>query len=217
MIHVYAFADELRALPELEGVDGAELERREIDGFEAVLSRRTRRTDDSSLQTDALAHGVVVEALVDLAAAVLPVRFGEGAADDSELAEAVGGHLPELRHALDRVRGCIEIGLRVSGGEPATAAPARDGAAYMRALRAAEEHRRRTIGALHDELAQVARETRIEAPTPAGLRFAAAYLVERAVVPAPRERATRFAAANPQLSVLCTGPWAPYSFVGDAP
>lgn len=216
MIHIYAFADELRALPELDGVDGAALERREIDGLDAVLSRRTRRTDDSSLQKDALAHGVVVEALVDLAAAVLPVRFGEGAADDSELAEAVGGHLPELRQALDRVRGCIEIGLRVSGGEPATGAPAQDGVAYMHALRASEEERRRTIGALHDELAQLARETRIEAPTAAGIRFAGAYLVERAALPAARERAGRFAAANPQLAVLCTGPWAPYSFVGDA-
>jgi hypothetical protein len=215
VIHVYAFADELRGLPELDGVDGAPLERREVDGFEAVLSRRTRRTDDGSLQTDALAHGGVVEALVELAAAVLPVRFGEGADDERELVQTVGERSPELRRALGRVRGCVEVGLRVAGSEQPRLAPAATGAAYMRALRTAEEERRDTIGALHDELAVLSREARIEAPAPAGA-FAAAYLVERDGVPAVRGRAARFAAAHPQLAVLCTGPWAPYSFVGEA-
>jgi hypothetical protein len=215
VIHLYAFADELRALPELDGVDGAPLERRELDGFEAVLSRRARRTDDGTLRADALAHGGVVEALVELAAAVLPVRFGEGADGDRELAHTVGERSPDLRRALDRVRGCVEVGLRVSGADQTRLAPAATGAAYMQALRSAEEERQRTIVALHDELALLSRETRVEAPAPAG-PFAAAYLVERDALPELRDRAASFADAHPQLAVLCTGPWAPYSFAGDA-
>jgi hypothetical protein len=216
VIHVYAFADELRALPELHGVDGAPLERRQIVGFDAVVSRRTRTSDESSLRMDALAHGGVVEALVDLAAAVLPVRFGEGAGDDHALGRALAERSTELRRALDRVRGCVEVGLRIAGDDPARPRFAANGVAYMQALREAEEERRRTIGALHEGLALVARELRVDAPVPAGLRFSAAYLVERGALAAVRDRTERFASRNPQLSVLCTGPWAPYSFVEEA-
>jgi hypothetical protein len=216
VIHVYAFAEQLRALPELDGVDGAPLERRQVDGFDAVVSRRARTSDASSLRGDALAHGVVVEALVGLAASVLPVRFGEGAGDEPALGRLLAERSPELRRALDRVRGCVEIGLRIAGDDAARPAPAATGVAYMQGLREVEEERRRTIGALHEELTRLARETRIDAPVPAGLRFSAAYLVDRGALAAARDRTDRFASGNPQLSVLCTGPWAPYSFAEEA-
>jgi gas vesicle protein GvpL/GvpF len=216
VIHVYAFAGELRSLPALDGLDGAVLERRRLAGLDAVISRRTHPTTGDSLQADALVHGEIVEALLDLAASVLPVRFGEGAGDDRELAQTVGERSVELRRALDRVCGCVEVGLRISGREAARAAGASSGTAYMRVLRDLEEERRTTIGALHDDLACLARGARVEAPAPAGLRHAAAYLVERDGLAAVSERTARFAAENPQLSILCTGPWAPYSFVGEA-
>ena len=215
MIHVYAFVDDLRRLPELDGVDGAPLERRQLDGFDAVLSRRSRLTTEASLRRDALAHGGVVEALVDLAACVLPVRFGEEPDDDRELARTVAERSSELRRSRDRVRGCVEVGLRVSGTE-SRGRPVASGAAYMHALRSVELERRRTIGGLHAELSGLARETRVEPSIAAGSGFAAAYLVERDELAAMRDRTAAFAAANPQLSVLATGPWAPYSFVGDA-
>jgi hypothetical protein len=43
-----------------------------------------------------------------------------------------------------------------------------------------------------------------------------AYLVERSEVGALRETVDRFAATHPDVSVVCTGPWAPYSFAGGA-
>jgi hypothetical protein len=44
--------------------------------------------------------------------------------------------------------------------------------------------------------------------------FEAAYLLERGRV-AEAERVVRaFADAHPALTVVCTGPWAPYSFAG---
>jgi hypothetical protein len=68
-----------------------------------------------------------------------------------------------------------------------------------------------TAGALHEPLAALARASVRGRPRPPEL-FRAAYLVERdTVVPFTAEVA-RLQKANAGLSILCTGPWPPYSF-----
>jgi hypothetical protein len=42
----------------------------------------------------------------------------------------------------------------------------------------------------------------------------AAYLVERANVARFRALVERLQQQHPEIAVLCTGPWPPYSFVG---
>ena len=209
MIHVYAFADELHGLPALDGLDGAPLELRTVDGVGAVISRRNGETDEGSLRQDALVHGVVVEALAERAEAVLPVRFGETSPDEEAFDRAVHARADRLRRRLASVRGCVEIGLRVC--EPASDAPAEaaNGTDYMRALQRGSG----AVERLHGELSALARESR---PRRSADAYAGAYLVAREQVDEVRAAVARFAAERPELTVLCTGPWAPYSFTEES-
>ncbi len=110
MIHVYGIVDELDSLPPVEGVDGAPLERRRVDALELVVSEVPR---DDVTQEAVLRHAEVVEALMSRSRAVLPAQFSRPFAGDEELASAVTAKAPELGQRLHRVRGCVELGLRV--------------------------------------------------------------------------------------------------------
>jgi len=54
-----------------------------------------------------------VRRLADLLPALLPVRFGEHAAGEAELAEHLAPLAAELSEALERVAGCVQMTLRV--------------------------------------------------------------------------------------------------------
>ena len=205
MIHVYAFAEDLRELPPLDGIDGARLEVRTIEGVDTVVSMRADERGEGSLRADALVHGQVVEALAQRASAVLPVRFGESSPDDVSLDRTVRERLPGLRLGLERVRGCVELGLRIGEPQASLRPPPANGTDYMLAL----AERRRTVERLHRKLERLSREARLRH---AGDRYSGAYLVPRPSLGAAQELVQRFAAEQPELSVLCTGPWAPYSF-----
>ena len=183
MIHLYAFVRGLRALDE-------GLEARPFGSVVAVVSEG---------EPDPLQHGLTVESLLDRADAVLPVRFGERFESQDELAAAIAPRLEGLEAQLEHVAGCVEVGVRiVPRGEPAQGD---DGAGYMRArLReqlAAEE--------VHSALAAQARDS-VRTNRDAG------YLVARSDVDGFSHTVQRLLESQPNLDVLCTGPWAPYSF-----
>jgi hypothetical protein len=183
VIHLYAFVQGLR---ELE----AGLQARPFGAVVAVVGPE---------EPDPLRHGLVVEGLLDRADAVLPVRFGERFAGDDELAGAVTPRLEALERQLGHVSGCVEVGVRIVPRREAS--ESEDGAAYMRARLleqvAADE--------LHRELATRARDS-VRTSRDAG------YLVARSDVDGFSVAVERLLASNPALDVLCTGPWAPYSF-----
>jgi hypothetical protein len=147
-----------------------------------------------------------VEALAERAEAVLPVRFGETSPDEEAFAQVVHGRSGRLRRRLDSVRGCVEIGLRIT--EPKSAVPtgAASGTDYMLSLQRATD----AVESLHHDLAARARESRLRRVADVHV---GAYLVPRGRVEEIRDTVARFASARPELTVLCTGPWAPYSFV----
>jgi hypothetical protein len=183
MIHLYAF---VRGLRELE----VGLKARPFGSVMAVVGGG---------EPDPLQHGLVVESLLDQADAVLPVRFGERFETHDELAAAIAPQLEALEAQLDHVAGCVEVGVRiVPRGE---LADGEDGAAYMRArLReqlAAEE--------VHAALAAKARDS-VRTNRDAG------YLVARTDIDGFSHAVQRLLDSQPNLDVLCTGPWAPYSF-----
>lgn len=183
MIHLYAF---VRGVSRVE----AGLELRPCGSFAAVTGH-----DD----LDPLQHGLVVERLLEEADAVLPVRFGERFETEDELATAIVPRREALERQLDHVAGCVEVGVRIVPCPEA--ADRADGAAYMRArLReqlAAEE--------VHRVLAEKARDS-VQTNRDAG------YLVARADVGAFSVAVEHLLESHPALDVLCTGPWAPYSF-----
>ncbi len=183
MIHLYAFVQGLR---ELE----SGLRARPFGSVVAVVGAE---------EPDPLRHGLVVEGLLDRAEAVLPVRFGERFAGDDELAEAVTPRLEALERQLGHVAGCVEVGVRIvprpkpSDGE--------DGAGYMR-MRLLEQV---AADEMHRALATQARDS-VRTSRDAG------YLVARRDVGGFSRAVEQLLASNPALDVLCTGPWAPYSF-----
>lgn len=214
MIHVYAFTEELDEPPESEGVDGAPLECLSVDGVTAIFSRRRGTSSAETLRDDALAHGAVVESLMERGRAVVPVRFGEVLLDDAALGASLRARVDSLRDVFGRVRGCVEVSLRVWDADAPAAATAATGTDYMR-LRLAEETRRRAAAeTLHRRLADVSRAARVQEGAAEGRqRFAGAYLVQEERLHEARRAVDEFAAAHPELTVVCTGPWPPFNFV----
>ena len=119
---------------------------------------------------------------------LLPIRFGTRVEDDSAAAEVVASRGEELVAALERVRGAVELSVRAveCDGADATA-----------------------VDHVHERLAGLARE-HARHDGPEALR--SAYLVERSAVDGFVAAVRKLQQEHPALSVLCTGPWPPYSF-----
>ncbi|HSH46125.1 MAG TPA: GvpL/GvpF family gas vesicle protein, partial [Longimicrobiales bacterium] len=129
-----------------------------------------------------------------------------------------------LVRALDRVRGAMEVGVRILARDtPATPAPDRSsGRAYMESLvrrtRQFDADRQRgeaVAKELGDSLAGVIREQRVRA-LESGVGLAAvAYLVPRHDISECQRRVRTFAGTRPDLDFQISGPWPPYGFVDD--
>ena len=152
-------------------------------------------------------HEEIVEELM-ATRNVLPVRFGTLLPDERSAARAVSSRQAELAASLDRVRGAVELAVRAQPSEPtAEEAPRSEatGRDYMRAKSRRTERARR----LHESLAPAARDSVVRAEAE-GLR--AAYLVDRDAVDRFVSMVRRLQRLHPDLDILCTGPWPPYSF-----
>jgi hypothetical protein len=213
VLHLYGIVQDLDELPEAAGVDGAPLERRRVNGFELIVSRVGDRAAVS--QEAVLRHADVVEALMGRGGAVLPAQFGAAFADEAELVGAVTERSSELERGLARVRGCVEFGLRVLGASDAgtETAPA-SGTDYMEARLAQVKQRQRLAAQVHGPLARIARSARVFDDRPGSL-LEAAYLVPEEAVARFRLHLLRLERAHPELNIICTGPWPPYSFAAE--
>ena len=190
MIDLYAFACGVHGLP-----DGCRAV--QLDHVCAVFGSAGGDTRE-----DAVRHGLIVQALVETCDAVLPARFGERFEDAAALAAAVTPRLRELEERLAAVDGCVELAVRISAADTGRAT---DGAAYMHArLRAAT-----SAAALHALLQEHSRSATV---AQSSLIHDACYLVERESVGEFARRVSEYGAAHPELSFVCTGPWAPASF-----
>jgi hypothetical protein len=171
--------------------------------------------DDAELSEEALwRREEVVEALMD-ERDVLPVRYGTRLADQRALALAIDERRDQLTAALERVRGAVELSLRVissEGAEHVGAAPT--GGEYLRARVQAEQARAAARTLLHEPLAELARDSTVRAPRGPSELLRGAYLVDRSVVGDFSSRVRELQEANSRFSLLCTGPWPPYSFTG---
>jgi hypothetical protein len=120
--------------------------------------------------------------------ALLPIRYGTRVEDDAAAAAAVEPRGAELAAALERVRGAVEVSVR------AIAPDGEEGG---------------DVGAVHARLAGLARD-HARHDGPESLR--AAYLVDRAAVDGFVAAVRALQQEHRGLSILCTGPWPPYSF-----
>lgn len=161
---------------------------------------------------------------------VVPMRFGSMLADEA----AVRAHLDAQRavylRALERVAGCVELGVRLLVPEPGSPptpeeAPkqeARSGARYLKALQrwySAESQLRDRCAALEQALlskvSALCREHRRELspPRPGEPVLCSLYfLVPRGQVPL-FHAALSANAASDSTPTTVSGPWPPFNFV----
>jgi hypothetical protein len=210
VVYVYAFVATPAVVPEVQGIDASALESERVDGLEAVVSHHEEAPAAS--EAAILAHARVVDALVEANDAVVPARFGALHDDASTLRTAVAGRTAELESALARIDGAVELGLRALAPS-ADATLARSGTDYMRARLERRRDAEELAAELHAPLAALARDTTKTVAATPRLLFSAAYLVSRDDVRAFREAVAALEEAHPELALVCTGPWPPYSFV----
>jgi len=215
VIYAYAICEPATAaaLSRRRGLGGAALRALQREGIAAVYSRH-RSLQPRPTAKLVMAHERVVEAVM-ARGAVLPLRFGTQLGDEDRLAAVLAARRRELLHALDRVRGHVELGLRVirepdrrtDGG-----AGERSGRDYL--LARVGDHRSAELAAreLHAPLAALADASVVRDHAAPPDILVAAYLVDVSRVPDFRRCADELAARQERLRVLVTGPWPPYSF-----
>jgi hypothetical protein len=224
-LYLYAIVDDMGGeLPELAGLGDTALAGLAAGGLLAVVSRAPQG-EVPLTRANLLRHEQVVEALM-AERGVLPARFGT-TASDHELVEALERHGPELAQSLERVRGRVELALRVidpAANERPPARPSRaavgDGRGYMQALLEAERQQARLRAAMDEIAGQISAALAPLADgstqsSPEGRQLLkAAYLVRREGLEALRRGIDAQRAAHPGLAFLATGPWPAYSFTG---
>jgi Gas vesicle synthesis protein GvpL/GvpF len=211
VLYLYALSEHPTVVPALNGVDDTPLSVERLDAIDAVVGVVERERMEPS-EAAILAHARVVDELAAANAAVLPARFGRGYADADALRSAVSERSAALEGALERVRGCQELGLRVLARKDEAPRPDGNGREYMRARLQARLQAERLADELHAPLAALARaETHSVGATPE-LLLSAAYLVPRDAVDGFRTKLEELGREHPELTLACTGPWPAYSF-----
>lgn len=186
--------------------------------------------DRTWLEQAVTEHESVVRRLLGVAT-VVPLRFGSLHHDLQAVEAFRTAHHDEFRDALARVRGHVELGVKIWATPPATErnAQAATGREYLERRRQAREasavsratidERLRTI---HARLLEHASDSVLNRPQPRELSgdrremaMNAAYLV-RAGDDALVGEVARLQGEHPDLAFEVTGPWAPYNFVGAA-
>ncbi len=209
MIALYAIASGLQALPAVRGIEGAALRWSEADGLQLVFSEHD--APPPARKSTVLEHARVVEAVAERCDALLPARFGHASADVEALRRSAADAADALHATLARVRGCIEIGLRVVGA-PAPAAAASSGRAYMERQLERTSRCDRLAREIDEPLAALARAATHTMSAQPRFTLTAGYLMEPKRVAAFRRRVAQVERMHPGLAFACTGPWPPYSF-----
>jgi hypothetical protein len=198
---------------------------------ETALRARLENLDE--LEIVARAHHAVVEAVANLTVTV-PFRLATIHRADHRVAEILQQGYQQFDAALDRLAGRVELGAKVYAlpaempsvvvsAAPRSPSPGRD---YLRRRRD-ETHRQQDAQVLaeagarevDESLAALAVERRHHQPQDPRLSAAAgtnvlnaAYLVDGELVEAFLARAAEIDTTLEGVTVVVTGPWAPYSF-----
>ena len=224
MIWVYGICER----PELPPPRRRGLAQAPLDGVRdgdllAVISRHVHPPGDPALDALWVHERVVERIMVDRA--VLPMRFGTKVADDDALREVLAAPDDHNPPAIDHELGSDDHGVRAQQQHPSrpdtAALPAElpapvptTGRAYLEAKIRNGQRVDRWIAALHEPLASLAVAISRQPQRGPEEVLRASYLVETAVMARFRSTVERLQRAHPDVAILCTGPWPPYSFVG---
>jgi hypothetical protein len=181
-------------------------------------------SEDQAITPDGLwRHEQIVEELME-DRTVLPVRYGTRFADERAAGRVLEERGEQFSAALDRVRGAVELAVRVIGGEeqlapavppsaePVATVPRRAGTEYLRARLRERTSESEAVQLVHEPLSALAREHVLRPVVLPDERMRAAYLVDATAVQAFSAAVQRLQDAHPSLLITCTGPWPAYSF-----
>jgi hypothetical protein len=229
-LYVYCIGEELpeSAFEGLAGVDGAAVRVLRVGSLSAVVSEAGGR-ESAVTDENVLAHSRVTAAAL-ARETPLPFRFGTRTTPE-RLAEYVSANEAALAASFARVRGCVEMSVKLlegSQGEESKVGSQESeveafgggrGTAFLLAKRreilGGEEARRRALELaawLAAGVGGLARETNVRARPAGAIALSAAHLVARARVAEYRARLRSLGAGRPALRLLTSGPWPPYSF-----
>ena len=213
MLHLYALVPHPGRLAAVTGIDDSQVRAVTVAGsIDALVSGvSTGRTEAS--ETAILAHATAVEELAAVNEALLPARFGHRFAREEALVDAIAGREADVHGALERVRGCVELGLRVvDESASANGSDRASGREYM--LGRLEEVKRaeRIAAEIQEALAANARENASSVLASPQLLLSAAYLLPRSELRSFQAALYETELRHPELTFVCTGPWPPYSF-----
>lgn len=227
MIYAYAIIDRPAIpAPDISGLEGAALDTLSYRDIGAVVSR-CATGKAPPVEANLWQHETVVEALMT-DHSVLPMRFGTMLSDEAAVQATLVKRYAEFTAGLDHVRGYVELGLRVLWDDdsappltPDQQQPSHSsGRAYMMArleeeskLQVRRERAKALVEDIHTPLARLAAETTRRMLITPRLLFTAAYLVKREQVAAFRRGVETLSSTYPEVRLLCTGPWPPFSFV----
>ena len=140
-------------------------------------------------------------------------ELGNGEVDFEKLVAAIGERATRLRAALEHVRGCVEMGVRVVREQGEAARAEVSGGDYLRGRLAAVRGADRIADELDAAVAGIARDRSRGVTATAELVLTSAYLLPHAEAESFRQAVATVAERHPELAFLCVGPWPPYSFV----
>ena len=193
MIYVYALVDALPRSSELVAIRAGKL------CAAATRVDAAPAPDETTLR----AHDAAVRALWNAAGAVLPVRFGAVFQDEAAARAALADREAPLLEALEQVRGCAQMTLRVAE----TAAPEADGGPGTRYLLArAHKQKAPEIDAIRPALGDLVRAERADRKSGIVTVF---HLIARNRVGDYTRTISRFGG---NFRAIVSGPFPPYAF-----
>jgi pyruvate/2-oxoglutarate dehydrogenase complex dihydrolipoamide acyltransferase (E2) component len=236
-LYAYCLTDEPvpPALADVKGVDDEPLRLFACGALTVVVSNFNDATV-ALTHANVLAHervnGQILTALTPL-----PFRFGT-LTDEARLRSYITTHEATLRAQLARVRGCVEMSVKViwrpkddsatspatadspAGAQPAAGAAQRGtGTAFLQAKRRALAGDERTRARAEElaswlsaQLKEIVRAERVTLRPTGAILLAAAHLCARAGVAEYRARLHALFAERAEWHILTSGPWPPYSF-----
>lgn len=210
MIYVYAITDAIELHDAPSGLHGEQVQAIDHEGIAGVFSRHDQLEVSSDPEL-LWAHERVVDHLMERGGA-LPLRFGSVVRDPEALRAILDEDGARFRLLLSRVRGCVELAVRVglASSQPGALSGGRD---YMRERLAARQRGQDAAARVLAPLRPLARAT-AHRPVQAGnTTVSESYLVPRTAVEPFAAEVRALQTQNPGLSISCTGPWGPYSFV----
>jgi Gas vesicle synthesis protein GvpL/GvpF len=210
VIYLYAIAEPDAVAPDQPGLEDEPVRLLRTPELAALYSEHQRPGFDASADAP-WRHDLVVQAAMR-GGSVLPARLGTTFAGPSDLAARLTGEETRLRRALENVRGCVELAVRVSVPD-LTSSASQSGHAYIKAKLADQQARRTVAERTLVPLAAHAVRSQTRGMSSDTSTLTASYLVRAPEVERFAGRVRELARRHGELSLSCTGPWPPYSFV----